>query len=44
VEVGASAPAVLVVRDTKDRAGAVLAFTSDAWRLFAVTVKKQHKA
>jgi hypothetical protein len=43
VEVGASAPAVLV-RDTKDRAGAVLAFTPDAWRLFAVTVKEQHKA
>ena len=43
VEVGAGGPAVLV-RDTKNRAGAVLAFTPDAWRLFAVTVKKQHKA
>jgi hypothetical protein len=43
VEVGAGTPVVLV-RDTKDRTGAVLAFTPDAWRLFAVTVKKQHKA
>jgi Domain of unknown function (DUF397) len=43
VEVGAGDPAVLV-RDTKNRAGAVLAFTPDAWHLFAEAVKKQHKA
>ena len=42
VEVGAGGPAVLV-RDTKDQAGAVLAFTPRAWRLFAVTVKNLHK-
>jgi hypothetical protein len=28
-----------VVRDTKDRAGPMLAFRPDAWRRFAVRVK-----
>ena len=43
VEIGTGGPAVLV-RDAKDQAGAVLAFTLDAWQLFADAVKKQHKA
>lgn len=43
VEVGAGSPAVLV-RDTKDQAGAVLAFTPGVWQLFADAVKKQRKA
>jgi Domain of unknown function (DUF397) len=38
VEVGGAGPAV-VVRDTKDRAGAVLTFGADAWARFAATVK-----
>ena len=38
VEVGGSGP-VVVVRDTKDRAGAVLAFGADAWARFAAAVK-----
>jgi hypothetical protein len=38
VEVGGDGPAV-VVRDTKDRAGAALAFGPDAWRRFAATIK-----
>jgi hypothetical protein len=29
----------VLVRDTKDRAGAVLTFTPDAWRAFAASVK-----
>lgn len=37
VEVGAAGPMVLV-RDTKDRDGAVLAFTPQAWRQFAADV------
>jgi Domain of unknown function (DUF397) len=43
VEVGEAERAV-VVRDTKDRAGAVLAFGPDAWRRFAATIKDAHKA
>jgi hypothetical protein len=43
VEVGADGPAVLV-RDTKDRAGAVLTFGPDAWRRFAATIKDADKA
>ncbi len=43
VEVGTGAPAVLV-RDTKDQAGAVLAFAPDAWRRFAATVKDVSRA
>jgi len=38
VEVGGGAP-VVVVRDTKDRAGAVLAFGADAWARFAAAVR-----
>jgi Domain of unknown function (DUF397) len=43
VEVGGSAPVVLV-RDTKDRAGAVLTFGPDAWRRFAATIKSTDRA
>jgi hypothetical protein len=43
VEVGEAERAV-AVRDTKDRAGAVLTFGPDAWRRFAATVKDAHKA
>jgi hypothetical protein len=43
VEVGGSAPVVLV-RDTKDRAGAVLTFRPDAWRRFAATIKSADRA
>jgi hypothetical protein len=42
VEVGGSAPAI-VVRDTKDRAGAVLTFGADAWRRFAATTRDADK-
>ena len=38
VEVGQTAGRVLV-RDTKDRAGAMLAIGPDAWRRFAASVK-----
>jgi Domain of unknown function (DUF397) len=34
-----AAPGRLLVRDTQDRAGAVLAFGPDAWRQFAARVK-----
>lgn len=43
VEVGGSAPVVLV-RDTKDRAGAALTYGPDAWRRFAATIKDADKA
>jgi hypothetical protein len=43
VEIGGTERAV-AVRDTKDRAGAVLTFGPDAWRRFAATVKDAHKA
>ena len=43
VEVGGSGPAV-VVRDTKDRGGAALAFGPDAWRQFAATIKTTKRA
>jgi len=43
VEVGGSAPVVLV-RDTKDRAGSVLMFGLDAWRRFAAATKSTEKA
>jgi Domain of unknown function (DUF397) len=36
VEVAASGR--VLVRDTKDRPGAVLAFTSDAWRAFTASI------
>lgn len=38
VEAGAVRDA-LVVRDTKDRGGPVLAFTPETWRAFAARVK-----
>ena len=37
VEVSASGR--VLVRDTKDRAGAALAFTPDAWQAFAARLK-----
>jgi hypothetical protein len=43
VEVGGSGPAI-VVRDTKDRAGAALIFDADTWRRFAVTIRDAGKA
>jgi hypothetical protein len=43
VEVGEAERAV-AVRDTKDRASAVLTFGPDAWRQFAATIKHAHKA
>jgi Domain of unknown function (DUF397) len=43
VEVGEAERAV-AVRDTKDRAGAVLTFGPDAWRRFAATIKDARKA
>jgi hypothetical protein len=38
-EVGRDANGVLV-RDTKDRAGAVLSIPADAWRRFTVAIKQ----
>jgi hypothetical protein len=43
VEAGQAADLVLV-RDTRDRAGAVLAVGTDAWRRFAATVKESGRA
>ena len=43
VEVGGASPAV-VVRDTKDRAGAALMFGPDAWRRFAAMIKDTDRA
>jgi hypothetical protein len=43
VEVGGSAPVVLV-RDTKDRAGVVLTFGPGAWRRFAAAIKSTDRA
>ena len=43
VEVGGSASVVLV-RDTKDRAGAALMFGPNAWRQFAAAIKSTDKA
>jgi hypothetical protein len=39
VEAG-SIPGRVLVRDTQDRAGAVLEFSADAWRAFAEQVKQ----
>jgi hypothetical protein len=41
IEVGAHADHVLV-RDTKDRQGAVLTVDPNTWRRFADQVKKEH--
>lgn len=43
MEVGAAGPAV-VVRDTLDRAGAVLAFGPHAWRRFAAALSDAGEA
>jgi hypothetical protein len=43
VEVGETGREVMV-RDTKDRAGAVLRFGPDAWQRFAATTKDTDKA
>ena len=43
VEVGGTESAV-VVRDTKDRAGAALTFGPAAWRRFAAKIKDADKA
>lgn len=43
VEVAAVGCAV-VVRDTKDRAGAVLAFAPASWRRFAATIKESSRS
>jgi hypothetical protein len=43
VEVGGAGP-VVMVRDTKDRAGAALVFGPDAWRRFAARVKDAGEA
>jgi hypothetical protein len=43
VEVGQSA-SVILVRDTKDRAGAALAFTPQSWRRFVATVRQSGRA
>jgi hypothetical protein len=40
IEVG-NGPDVIVVRDTRDREGPVLAFGSQAWETFAVKVKAE---
>jgi hypothetical protein len=37
-------PGRVLVRDTKDRAGAVLEFRPDAWREFAANVKADRAA
>jgi hypothetical protein len=34
-----AAPGCILVRDTKDRAGAVLEFRPDTWRTFAAKIK-----
>jgi hypothetical protein len=39
VEAG-TVPGAVLVRDTKDRDGGTLAFSSDAWRAFAAEVKQ----
>ena len=43
VEVGGSGRAVMV-RDTKERSGAVLRFGPDAWQRFAATIKDTDEA
>jgi hypothetical protein len=43
VEVGQAGGRVLV-RDTKDRAGTVLAVGADTWRRFAATVRESGRA
>jgi Domain of unknown function (DUF397) len=40
IEIAASGR--VLVRDTKDREGAVLAFTPDAWAAFAASIKNRN--
>ncbi|MGH3253138.1 MAG: DUF397 domain-containing protein [Trebonia sp.] len=44
VEVGRAGPAAVMVRDTKDQAGAALTFAPDAWRRFAARIRDADKA
>ena len=44
VEVGASDPEAFLVRDTKNRAGGILAFAPTAWQHFATQIKTTTKA
>ncbi|HEX7661458.1 MAG TPA: DUF397 domain-containing protein [Pseudonocardiaceae bacterium] len=44
VEVGTSGPAAVLVRDTKNRAGGILAFAPTAWQHFATQIKTTTKA
>ena len=39
VEVAVNLPDVVAVRDSKDREGPVLVFTSDEWRAFVAATK-----
>jgi hypothetical protein len=39
VEVAGNRPGVVAVRDSKDAAGPVLAFTPDDWRAFTAAIK-----
>jgi hypothetical protein len=39
VEVADNLPGVVAVRDSKDRQGAVLAFSPDEWHMFTAEVK-----
>lgn len=41
VEVADNFPDVVLVRDTKDRAGGTLTFSPDSWRLFVAEVAAQ---
>jgi len=41
VEVADNVPAVVLVRDSKDRQGPVLTFDPDAWRTFVAFAKQQ---
>jgi uncharacterized protein DUF397 len=40
VEIGQPAAPEVAVRDTRNRAGAVLRFTPEAWRTFADQIKR----
>lgn len=42
VEVAAARQGLVLVRDTKDRGGAVLGFRDSSWRRFAADIKAGH--
>ncbi|GHJ09068.1 hypothetical protein TPA0907_34350 [Micromonospora humidisoli] len=44
VEVAGNLPGVVLVRDTKDRTGGILAFTPDAWRGFLRLARSTRQA